>query len=227
MKIRLRILGAEQIQSMNCVVLGKLGDVYPCIDDGFHPHCGNREYGYSEMYSAVDWMINNRVNRGCKAIQKWLEQQLKDCKDNFLDLDNSIQLIFAEIEPSDRTLEICTHIWEYIDTVTYDSDKCLEYADEIDYYLNQNFLRVRSGGKLNPGSSDSIYFRISSKDYNWRNVIEDFLWDTFKSIDKMPSLIWIGHDEETNPPEVVLFEGTPEDLFVKEDSKIFAHYNFR
>ena len=34
LKIRLRVLGSEQIQSMDCAVLGKLGDVYPCIEIG-------------------------------------------------------------------------------------------------------------------------------------------------------------------------------------------------
>lgn len=34
------------------------------------------------------------------------------------------------------------------------------------------------------------------------------------------------HDAETNPPEVVLFEGTPEDLFGKFDSKIFSSTKF-
>jgi len=223
----MRVLGTEEIQSMSCVVLSRLGDVYSCISNGFHPHCGNRDQDYPEMYSAVDWMIDNRVNRGCKAVNQWLAYQLKDCYNSGLDLELSIDAIFAGIEPSARTIEVCNRLWEQIDSFNYSEDDCLEFADKIDSYLNQNFLRVRAGGKLNPSSADSIYFRISSKDYDWRNVIEDFLWDTFKSIDNMPSLIWIGHDEETNPPEVVLFEGTPEELFVKEDSKIFAHYNLR
>lgn len=226
MKIRLRILGSEEIHSMDCVVLGKLGDVYPCIENGFHPHCGSREQGYPETYSAVDWMLEHRVNRGCKAATQWLAQQLRECYDDGMDLDLAEEIIFASINPSERTLEVCQHIWDNIDSYTYSEEQCLEYAEDVDFYLNQNFLRVRAGGKLNSGAANSIYFRISSKDYDWRDVIEDFLWDTFKSIDKMPSLIWIGHDAETNPPEVVLFEGRPEDLFGKFDSKILSSTKF-
>lgn len=226
MKIRLRILGSEQIQSMNCIVLGKLGDVYPCIVNGFHPHCGSREQGYPEMYSAVDWMLDNRVNRGCKAVVNWLAQQLRICYDDRLDLGTSIDLIFSGIDPSSRTIEVCNQLWSNIEEIKYSEDTVLEYADLIDFYLNQNFLRVRTGGKLNPSSANSIYFRISSKDYDWRNVIEDFLWDTFKDIDSMPELIWIGHDAETNPPELVLFEGSPEELFGKADTKVFASKKF-
>lgn len=227
LKIRLRVLGSEQIQSMDCVVLGKLGDVYPCIDNGFHPHCGPKEYDYPETYSAVDWMIDNRVNRGCKSVQLWLAQQLRSCYDDFLNLEFAIKSIFAGISPCNRTVEMCTKLWESIENVDFDSNRSLEYASNIDFYLNQNFLRVRAGGKLNSSSASSIYFRISSKDYNWRDVIEDFLWDTFKNIADMPQLIWIGHDAETNPPEVVLFEGTPEDLFTKFDSTVLASTKFK
>lgn len=227
MKIRMRVLASGDIRSMHCVVLGRLGDVYACIGNGFHPHCGAKESGYPEVYSAVDWMIDNRVNRGCKAVNKWLEQQLTECYRDGLGLEFAMDIIFAGIDPSARTKEVCERLWESIGQVVYDEDLCLEYAEDIDFYLNQNFLRVRTGGKLNPSSADSIYFRISSKDYDWRNVIEDFLWDTFKSVDKMPKLIWIGHDAETNPPEVVLFEGSPQDLFGKFDSKVFASTKFK
>lgn len=218
----MRVLASEQIKSMSCVVLGRLGDVYACIDNGFHPHCGDKDSGYPETYSAVDWMITNRVNRGCKAVNQWLAQQLRSCYDDGFNLDVATEIIFAGVDCSDRTLEMCNQIWNNITNIEFDADFALQCAQDIDFYLNQNFLRVRSGGKLNPSSSNSIYFRISSKDYNWRDVIEDFLWDTFKSISDMPSTIWIGHDAETNPPEVVLFEGSPEDLFGKFDSKIFA-----
>lgn len=226
MKISVRIFASEEIRSSDCVMLSRLGDIYPCIENKFHPHCGNKDLGYPKIYSAVDWMIANRVNRGCKAINDWISQQLSSCYEDGLDLELAIEVIFASIDPSARTSEICSQLWKTVDTVSYDISETVKYAELIDAYLNQNFLRVRSGGKLNSGSADSIYFRISSKDYDWRNIIEDFLWDTFKSIDSMPSLIWIGHDEETNPPEIVLFEGSPEDLFGKFDSKVFASTKF-
>ena len=38
----------------------------------------------------------------------------------------------------------------------------------------------------------------------------------------MPNYIWVGHDAETNPPEVTLFESSPQDLLEKFDSSIFA-----
>ena len=40
----------------------------------------------------------------------------------------------------------------------------------------------------------------------------------------MPELIWIGHDAETNPPEIILFDGTPEELFENFDSKKFESF---
>jgi len=225
-KIRMKVLASTEIQSMDCVVLGKLGQIYPCILNQFHPHCGNAEHEYPETYSAVDWMISNRVSSRCKAVKEWLAQQLKDFYDHGLNFELSVEGIFAEIEPSDRTLEMCQRIWSDIDAVVYGRDESLMYANMIDSYLNQNFLRVRAGGKLNSSSANSIYFRISSKDYDWRDVIEDFLWDVFGDVDNMPALVWIGHDAETNPPEIVLFEGSPEELFDKFDSKVLASTKF-
>lgn len=222
MKIKLRVLGKTEISSMSCVMLGKLGDVYPCIENGFHPHTGGKDTGYIEMYSAVDWLFNNRVNRGCVAASNWLAQQLRCYYELNLALDEAIKLIFADIEPCERTKQVCTHLWDTIQSIKYDEALCNEYAEDVDYYLNENFLRVRAGGKLNSSAADEIYFRISSHSYDWRNVIEDFLWDTFSSIPQMPRLIWIGHDEETNPPEIVLFEGTPEEFFNNYDSKVLA-----
>lgn len=55
----------------------------------------------------------------------------------------------------------------------------------------------------------------------------DFLWDTFKNPDAMPHKIWVGHDAETNPPETVLFEGTPQELFSTYDTSIFANYQMK
>ena len=99
----------------------------------------------------------------------------------------------------------------------------LQYARDIARFINENFLRIRAGGKLNPDGTNSIYFRISSHGYDWRRNIENFLRDTFDSPDKMPNYIWIGHDAETNPPEVTLFEGTPNDFIEQFDSKVIAH----
>ena len=95
-------------------------------------------------------------------------------------------------------------------------------AKHITEFLNENFLRVRAGGKLNPEGADAIYFRISSHGYNWHSVIVDFLWDTFGEPSKMPKRIVVCHDAETNPPEVILFDGTPQELFEQYDDKVFA-----
>ena len=76
----------------------------------------------------------------------------------------------------------------------------LQYARDIARFINENFLRIRAGGKLNPDGTNSIYFRISSHGYDWRRNIENLLRDTFDSPDKMPNYIWIGHDADTNQP---------------------------
>lgn len=60
--------------------------------------------------------------------------------------------------------------------------------------LNQEFLRARYGGMYipKPGCRD-MYFRISSKDFNWRPVIEDFLYRRRQWIDT----VTVVRDEES------------------------------
>lgn len=141
--------------------------------------------------------------------------------------DTVLNVMYSDLyQPCENTLSAINKAYE----TCQDSNSRVAYVytDEVDVarkitsYLNENFLRVRAGGKLNPQGTNSIYFRISSHGYDWHNVIVDFLWDTFQSPKDMPSTIWIGHDAETNPPETVLFEGTPDELLELYDSTVFA-----
>ena len=216
-----------------CLMLDKYGDVYNCIDNAYHPNPGTAEDDYSEIERVVDWIFENDLRGSIETVAyDWLNVRV--AQELYNDIDASFDDLLYNImycdtyDPCDKTksliLEIMTDMkddesyaiidkWERLDDV--------KLASRVAYYLNQNFLRVRAGGKFDSIGEDTIYFRISSQGYNWRRVIEDFLWDTFGNINNMPSRIWIGHDAETNPPEITLFDGSPEEFF-NEDQKIVA-----
>ena len=217
--------------SGECVMLHRCGDVYPCIDNLYHPNPGTEETEYDEIERPVDWLIANGFLSN--DIEMWIRARVAALiEDEGFDKDADMNEVVNNIMYSDdyrvnqKTRQLIEDIYFWMDLdnnleSSLELDE-LDYAREIARFINENFLRIRAGGKLNPDGTNSIYFRISSHGYNWRRRIEDFLWDTFGSPDKMPNYIWIGHDAETNPPEVTLFEGTPDDFIEQFDSKIAA-----
>lgn len=64
-------------------------------------------------------------------------------------------------------------LYEFIDSIRanlFDVQKSIEHS------INQQFCRVRFGGKYNSTSGDGgIWFRISSTNYNWANTIYIFV----------------------------------------------------
>ena len=228
------VTGSSPIIQADCVMMDKYGNIYPCIDNKYHPNPGTAEDGYSEIERTVDWLISNNIYPVYDYIDKWLRGRLSQeyLADENLD-DAILNVLFCDdYTPCKKILKMIELIWnEYQDdSTTYVVDRDSEidelyYSRKIAEYLNEHFLRIRAGGKLNPEGSDSIYFRISSHDVNWRGAIIDFLWDTFGGPNDAPSYIWIGHDAETNPPEVTLFEGTFSDLLNMYDGKVFSGSN--
>lgn len=212
-----------------CVMLHRYGDVYPCIDNLYHPNPGTEEDEYSEIERPVDWLLANNIGSK-RVISRWMAARMSQLMED--DPDESLSELVHDIMYDDgytispETARMLFNVYKVLqDPIKYRKalqlDE-LEEAREIATFINEYFLRVRAGGKLNPEGANAIYFRISSHGYDWHSTISNFLWDTFGSIDQMPSRIWIGHDAETNPPEITLFDGTPDDFFDWYDSKIAA-----
>lgn len=215
-----------------CVMLRRDGVIFQCIDNLYHPNPGTESDQYSEIERTVDWLYANHITQIIQTLDKWVCHKVAELVDSgYTDIDDVIlDVMYSDIyEPCSATKNAVQKAFE----ICKNQMSCKQYARldeltlsrEIASYLNENFLRVRAGGKLNPCGTNSIYFRISSHGFNWYNIIVNFLWDVFRSIDNMPDYVWIGHDAETNPPEIVLFDGTPHDLFERYDTKIFRSSN--
>ena len=52
-----------------------------------------------------------------------------------------------------------------------------ELFRELNNLTNQEFLRMRTGGEYWEEDSEEIYFRISSSDFNWFNIIWNLIYD--------------------------------------------------
>lgn len=231
----MKILAGKSHKGSNvkgeCVMLDRYGDVYECIDNAYHPNAGPKEDGYPEIERVIDWLCQNCTNKRLLGwIKIWVNYRVAyECAYGEISDFNELVLDVMYCD----TYTPCNEIVQMIKD-SYEACKSEEVRDEylsnsedeakdfIVNYLNENFLRVRAGGKLNPEGANAIYFRISSHGYDWYDVIVDFLWDAFGNPKNMPYRIWIGHDEETNPPEVVLFDGTPDELLEATNRKIAA-----
>ena len=93
-------------------------------------------------------------------------------------------------------------LYEFIDRILIEEfdDICLKIRRSI----NQQFCRVRIGGKLNSvKGSNSLWVRISSVGFNWRDVIYTFVTDIYRS--RRISDISICRDPESDNTEVDYF----------------------
>ena len=215
------------------VMLERTGTIYPCIDHLYHPNPGTDETGYDEIERPVDWLYRHDISRIKSALTRWVKIRVADMMVDLPDMelaDLALEMMYADsYSLSANTIAAIREVYEQFKSdpsliKEWEGMDEIEVAREIARFINNQFLRVRAGGKLNPEGSDAIYFRISSSGYDWHRVITDFLWDTFGSPDKMPNRIWIGHDAETNPPETTLFDGSASDLFEGYNSKVFAEH---
>lgn len=214
------------------VILDKYGTVYPVVNE-CHPNPGSYPH-YEAIGETVDWFCRTHAggDRVFDYIEYWLFSSISVFKqDN--EGECTVQDVIDEIfwmdkqDLSNKTVDLITKILQ-VETPDPDHlDTPTTYAQKIADYLNQKYLRVRAGGKFDYNREDTIYFRISSKGYDWRAVIIDFLWDTYKDPQHMPKTVWIGHDEETNPPETTLFYGSCSDLLEVGDNKVYESYQKR
>ena len=216
----------------SAVMLSKYGEVYPGVNNLFHPYPGDKKDGYPEIETCINWLCQNGITSSVStAITEWLQIKVaeKYQEDPDMSLEDMIEeILFMDLEDVCEDLKHRIHN-VYNETCDLSGDQISDRAgrDPLDPtayiadFINERFLRIREGGKLDSVGENAIYFRISSHGYDWHRSIVEYLWDTYGSPKKMPRRIWIGHDLESNPPETVLFDGTPEELLEEEDRKIY------
>lgn len=92
-------------------------------------------------------------------------------------------------------------LYDFIDEVREDLDT---YIEDMKESINQQFCRVRYGGQYDTSAGDSeIWFRISSKRFNWANTIYQFVSNMRKKLNL--SHITICRDLESDGSESEYF----------------------
>lgn len=101
-------------------------------------------------------------------------------------------------------------LYDFLDNVHLNIDS---YKDTIKKSLNQQFCRVRFGGQYDTSNmNNTIWFRISSTNYNWNNTIYVFAINNYRKykIDK----ITICRDYESDYGDI---EGKEEYIYKAKD----------
>lgn len=147
-----------------------------------------------ETLYAAEWLYQNTRHDSVKSlavqlIRKWAE--------TFEDTNlNLVDVIKKEIDS--RPYKFLSK--DFIDSIDVDlyaaklsQNSLEELSAAVEEELNQEFLRARYGGLYNTNSSSKeMVFRISSKGFNWYNIIFNFVAATKFKI----ATITIVRDEE-------------------------------
>lgn len=86
----------------------------------------------------------------------------------------------------------------------------LRYENNLINWYVQNFVRVRAGGQYKYQGEELVYFRISSKGFDWTSVIKKFCGEFFGLNSKQ--YIWVGLDSDNRRSDRRYYEGTVQDL---------------
>lgn len=104
-------------------------------------------------------------------------------------------------------------LYEFIDKILIEEFDSLVL--KIRRSINQQFCRVRIGGKFNSvNGSNSLWVRISSVGFNWRDVIYNFVANIYRS--RQISDISICRDPESDDTEIDYF-------YVAKDGQLYYH----
>ena len=132
-----------------------------------------------ESLGAAQWLYRNTLHKKVKRlviafIRTWALQELYCTPET---IETAIQ---EEIEKRPYvflTEDFIEEHWEELSAEAEEEPHTLpEYCLMVTLALNEEFMRVRYGGKYNtqPGCKE-LYFRISSEDANWNEACRIFL----------------------------------------------------
>lgn len=140
-----------------CCMLSKYGEIYDCIDNVMHPNPGTEETQYDEIERTIDWILRVPFYKMVSDCTHWIEiktaKYLKEFPESSLD-DVILNIMYSDLY---TPCKMCTDIFEdtYNDFVfghrdinAYANSDDIEISRKITNWLNENFLRVRAGGKV-------------------------------------------------------------------------------
>ncbi len=192
------------------------GEVFKC--DTFHPYI-LFESGESFSHNMItlfnnSWVINWFLDHSKQNLKPLIKDCLEALAGGVLGIEDSFK-ITSKFGMDEEILEqflsnINVHInpqpAENIDKNYIETCKAL--WEELNYRTNQEFLRARMSDQYRYGSGNDIYFRISSFNFNWYNIICNILFDNSQI-----TSITISLDEQSGRKsnKIYVLQGQPVD----------------
>ncbi|MCL1827802.1 MAG: hypothetical protein FWG20_07205 [Candidatus Cloacimonetes bacterium] len=99
--------------------------------------------------------------------------------------------------------------------------------EDIIRWYNQEFIRIRYGGKYRFKNDGIIYFKISSDNFDWTYTIQKFCKDNFGV--NSDQYIWVGLDADTKTKllKQQYFEGAVKDLLFDLENEVWSASKFK
>lgn len=150
-----------------------------------------------ESLGAAEWLYRYTLHKKVKRmilefIRTWALEELHCTLET---IENVIQEEIAKRPYVFLTSAFIEEHWEELakEEAPGEAHTIQEYCMMVTLALNEEFMRVRYGGKYNtqPGCKE-LYFRISSEDYRWNDACRIFLREVEPDYERMRLVV----DEE-------------------------------
>lgn len=164
----------------------------------------------------VEWLYNNTSNSETKSdIINLLAVYAvnNDCIDvstfaNYIIENNYLQIKVKFLEKISNNLEKAIDFT--ISGKNYDEEY---FNKKVINDLNQEFCRVRAGGAYDSdGSLGDLYFRTSSSNFNWFDIIWEFVYNLYKQ--NKVKTVTIVRDKESTNEDKVYYNRMPVEEFI-------------
>ena len=164
----------------------------------------------------AEWLYNNTSSNETKSdIINLLAVYAvnNDCIDvstfaNYIIENNYLQIKVKFLEKISNNLEKAIDFT--ISGKNYDEEY---FNKKVINDLNQEFCRVRAGGAYDSdGSLGDLYFRTSSSNFNWFDVIWEFVYNLYKQ--HKVKTVTIVRDKESTNEDKVYYNRMPVEKFI-------------
>lgn len=164
----------------------------------------------------AEWLYNNTSSNETKSdIINLLAVYAvnNDCIDvstfaNYIIENNYLQIKVKFLEKISNNLEKAIDFT--ISGKNYDEEY---FNKKVINDLNQEFCRVRAGGAYDSdGSLGDLYFRTSSSNFNWFDIIWEFVYNLYKQ--NKVKTVTIVRDKESTNEDKVYYNRMPVEKFI-------------
>lgn len=153
-----------------------------------HPYANPDDI--EETLYAGEWLYNNTLSNSVKddflsLVHFWIEKDFNGSYNDCFDYVSNRKYKIVSLDFLNRNKD---------KILSSSTSKGSSLLDVINDSLNQEFLRARYGGYLDSTSgSREMVFRVSSNNFNWFNIIYEFVYNNRNSI----SCVTISKDPES------------------------------